>query len=52
MLYLVNQSMVDIGIGEAGLVALTGYAVVFIGLILLMIVVIIMGKIMVSSQRK
>lgn len=52
MLYLVNQSMVDIGIGEAGLVALTGYAVVFVGLILLMIVVIIVGKIMVSSQSK
>lgn len=52
MLYLVNQSMVDIGLGEAGLVALTGYAVVFVGLILLMIVVIIVGKIMVSSQRK
>ena len=33
-----------IGIGEAGVYALLGYAMVFFGLILLMIVVMIMGK--------
>ena len=42
----------DMSIGTAGLVAATGYLVVFFGLILLMIVVIIMGKIMVASQSK
>lgn len=52
MLFLVNQSMVDIGVGEAALVALTGYLVVFIGLISLMIVVFVMGKIMVATQKK
>ena len=34
----------SLGIGEAGVYALLGYAVVFFGLILLMIVVMIMGK--------
>ena len=52
MLFLVKADMVDIGIGEAGLVAVGGYLVVFIGLILLMCVVMITGKIMVSSQAK
>ena len=52
MLFLVKADMIDIGIGEAGLVALGGYLVVFIGLILLMAVVMITGKIMVSSQAK
>ena len=36
--------MENIGILDAGVVALLGYAVVFFGLILLMIVVMIMGK--------
>ena len=52
MLFLVKADMIDIGIGEAGLVAIGGYLVVFIGLILLMAVVMITGKIMVSSQAK
>ena len=52
MLFLVKADMIDIGIGEAGLVAVGGYLVVFIGLILLMAVVMITGKIMVSSQAK
>ena len=30
-MFLVNPEMVDINIGTAGLVALTGYLVVFIG---------------------
>ena len=33
-----------IGLGEAGVTALLGYAIVFFGLILLMIVVMIIGK--------
>ena len=52
MMFLVNQSMIDLDIGTAGLVALIGYGVVFVGLILLMVVVMIMGKIMVASQQK
>ena len=39
-------------IGESGLDALLGYLVVFIGLTLLMIVVIIVGKIMVAKTKK
>ena len=38
-------------IGEAGLAAVTGYAVVFFGIILLMAVVSIMGKIMQATQK-
>ena len=52
MLFLVKADMVDIGTGEAAWVAFGGYLVVFIGLILLMCVVMITGKIMVSSQAK
>ena len=42
----------DISIGEAGVYALLGYAVVFFGLILLMIVVIIVGKIFTAKDAK
>ena len=41
-----------LGIGTAVLDAVLGYLVVFIGLILLMIVVIIVGKIMVAQAKK
>ena len=37
-------------VGTAGLVALLGYAVVFIGLIALMVVVMIMGKVMSAKK--
>ena len=40
----------DISVGTAGLVALLGYAVVFIGLIALMVVVMIMGKVMSAKK--
>ena len=39
-----NSSLSNIGMGDAAIVALLGYAVVFFGLILLMIVVMIIGK--------
>ena len=39
-------------LGEAGITALLGYAVVFFGLILLMIVVVIFGKIFVAAEKK
>ena len=41
-----------IGIGEAGVYALLGYAVVFFGLILLQIVVMIMGKFFTRGEKK
>jgi len=46
------QDMVNISLGTGGVVALLGYLVVFIGLVLLMIVVMIMGKIMASRTAK
>ena len=39
-------------IGEAGIYALLGYAVVFFGLILLMVVVTIMGKCFTAKKEK
>ena len=44
--------MDKIGILDAGIVALLGYAVVFFGLILLMIVVMIMGKIFTAKKNE
>lgn len=46
MMFLVNSAMIDLSIGTAGLIALLGYAVVFVGLICLMAVIMIEGKIM------
>ena len=44
--------MDNIGILDAGVIALLGYAVVFFGLILLMIVVTVMGKIFMAKAKK
>ena len=44
--------MDNIGILDAGIIALLGYAVVFFGLILLMIVVIAMSKIFIAKEKK
>ena len=44
--------MENIGILDAGIIALLGYAVVFFGLILLMIVITVMGKIFVAQEAK
>ena len=44
--------MDNIGILDAGIIALLGYAVVFFGLILLMAVVVIMGKIFMAKDKK
>ena len=43
--------LVDMSFGDAAIVAILGYAVVFFGLILLMIVVIIMGKIFSAKKE-
>lgn len=39
-------------LGDAALTAVLGYAVVFFGLVLLLAVIFLMGKIMVASQKK
>lgn len=49
-MFLINTLMEDIPVGTAGLVALLGYGVVFIGLIALMVVVMIMGKVMSAKK--
>ena len=42
---MLASALSNIGVGDAGIVALLGYAVVFFGLILLMIVVTVIGKV-------
>ena len=44
--------MDNIGILDAGVIALLGYAVVFFGLVLLMIVITVMGKIFMAKDAK
>ena len=52
MLASTAPDLVNISILNAGIVALLGYAVVFFGLILLMCVVMIMGKIFIAKDKK
>lgn len=51
-MFLINAAMVDLQIGTAGLVAVLGYAVVFVGLIALMAVILIEGKIAVGKTAE
>lgn len=46
------NDLVNISIPDAGIVALLGYLVVFLGLVLLMAVVMVMGGIMVARAKK
>jgi Na+-transporting methylmalonyl-CoA/oxaloacetate decarboxylase gamma subunit len=46
------NDLVNISIGNAAQVALLGYLVVFMGLVMLMVVIMIMGKIMTAKARK
>ena len=46
------NDLVNISIPNAGVIALLGYLVVFLGLVMLMVVVMIMGKIMVARAKK
>ena len=48
---MLTSYLENIGIPDAGLVALLGYGVVFLGLIALMVVVIIMGKFFQKSKK-
>ena len=45
-------NMADVGLGAAGILALLGYAIVFAGLILLMVVVIVLGKAFVAAGNR
>ena len=49
---MLTSNLENIGILDAGVIALLGYAVVFFGLILLMIVLMIMGKVFVARDQK
>ena len=49
---MLTSSLVNIGIGDAAVVALLGYAVVFFGLILLMGVITLMGKAFMAKDKK
>ena len=44
--------MQNIGIADAGILALLGYAVVFFGITLLMVVIMIIGKIFTAKDKK
>lgn len=46
------NDLINISLGDASLVAVLGYAVVFIGLVLLMCVVMLMGRIMVKKRNE
>ena len=49
---MLASNLVNIGIMDAAIVAILGYAVVFFGLILLMGVIIIMGKAFMAKDKK
>ena len=49
---MLTSSLVNIGIMDAAIVAVLGYAVVFFGLILLMGVIIAMGKAFMAKDKK
>ena len=52
MLTSTAPDLVNISMPNAAIVALLGYAVVFFGLILLMVVVMTMGKIFIAKDKK
>lgn len=51
-MFLINPNMTEVSIGTAGLIVVLGMAVVFFGLILLMLVTKISGRIMSSKAEK
>ena len=46
------NELINISIPNAGIIALLGYLVVFLGLVMLRVVVMVMGKIMVARAKK
>ena len=51
-MFLASTATKDIGLLEAAVTGLLGYAMVFLGLVLLMIVVILLGKALMGSTKK
>ena len=51
-MFLASTSIADIGILDSAVVAVLGYAVVFFGLVLLMVVTTILGKILAGAAKK
>ena len=49
---MLTSNLVDIGVVDAAVVALLGYAVVFFGLILLQLVIMAMGKYFIAQGKK
>jgi len=49
---MLTSTLEHLSIGDAGVIALLGYSVVFFGLILLMCVITIMGKIFTAKDKK
>ena len=47
-----GPDLINLGVGDASIIALLGYAVVFFGIVLLMIVVMIMGKFFTAKKEK
>ncbi len=52
MLHLTLYALSDMGIGQAAVTALLGYGVVFFGLVLLMWVVQLLGKVMMGAKTR
>ena len=52
MMLTATTDLVNLGVGPAAIMAVLGYAVVFFGIVLLMIVVTIMGKIFIAQDAK
>lgn len=48
---MLSATVSTLGIGDAAVIAALGYGVVFLGLILLMIVVIILGKCFIAAEK-
>ena len=49
---MLTSALENLSIGDAGVIALLGYSVVFFGLILLMCVITIMGKVFTAKDNK
>ena len=52
LLLTTDPNLVDLSVGNAGVYALLGYAVVFAGLIVLMLVVMAIGKFFTAAAKK
>ena len=52
MMILASTALSEIGIRDAGILALLGYGMVFLGLILLMCVVMVMGRVFIALNRR